>query len=135
MEATIIKATIKLILTRKIKKIFTEELSAKKPSDRFHLLVNAEMHLPLLTICLIFLLLHICFTTFVHIVLNNAGRTFPKKKEEIRVNALQGPVETYFRQKCLSAVMAGLIGILEEVSKLNTVLCFIRKSVIKHHSE
>lgn len=31
--------------------------------------------------------------------------------------------------------MAGLIGILEEVSKLNTVLCFIKKSVIKHHSE
>lgn len=82
MEATIIKATIELILTRKIKKIFMEELSAKKPSDRFHLLTNAEMPLPLLTICLIFLSLHIRFTTFVHIVLNNAGRIFPKKRKK-----------------------------------------------------
>lgn len=92
------------------------------------------MPLPLLTVCLIFLSLHNCFTTFVHIFLNNASRTFPKKKEEIRVNTLQGPVEIYFRKKCLPAVITGLIGTLEKVSKVNAVLCFIRKSVTKHCS-
>lgn len=88
-----------------------------------------------MTICLIFPSLHICFTAPRHTLFTNASRTHAKKKKEKISQCTPRTSESLDEKEISICCNHRLVGILEEVSKVNMVLIrFISKSVIKHHS-
>lgn len=89
-----------------------------------------------MTAFLIFPSLHICFTASGHALFNNARRTNTKKKKEKNQSQCAPRTSESLDEKEISIHWNHrLVGILKEVSEVNTVLIrFISKSVIKHHT-